>query len=82
MVPNRGNRALRQIKSARFTRYPVRDPSVDRFVGLLHIKDLLTSEERLRDINDLRPYVRKLARVVELAPLASPPHPGGSSPAL
>jgi CBS domain containing-hemolysin-like protein len=61
---------LRQIKSARFTRYPVRDPSTDRFVGLLHIKDLLTSEERLRDIKDLRPYVRKLSLVVERAPLA------------
>lgn len=61
---------LRQIKSVRFTRYPVRDPSADGFVGLLHIKDLLTSEERLRDIKDLRPYLRKLSRVVERAPLA------------
>lgn len=60
---------LQRIKSARFTRYPVRDPSLDRFVGLLHIKDLLTSGERLRDIKDLRPYVRTLSRVGERAPL-------------
>ena len=56
---------LSEIRSSRFTRYPVRDPETLKFVGLLHIKDLLTASERLRDIRDLRPYLRKLPHVDE-----------------
>jgi CBS domain containing-hemolysin-like protein len=56
---------LAEVRSSRFTRYPVRDVESQRFVGLLHIKDLLTASERLRDIRDLRPYLRKLPHVEE-----------------
>jgi len=56
---------LAEVRASRFTRYPVRDPQTERFVGLLHIKDLLTATERLRDIRDLRPYLRKLPHVGE-----------------
>jgi CBS domain containing-hemolysin-like protein len=60
---------LRKIKSTRYTRYPVRDPSPGRFIGLLHIKDLITAEVRMRDINDLRPYMRALLHIGERARL-------------
>lgn len=60
---------LKQIKSTRFTRYPVRDSAADRFVGLLHIKDLLVAEARLRDIKELRPYLRTMSRIEERAAL-------------
>jgi CBS domain containing-hemolysin-like protein len=58
-------RVLQQIKSTRFTRYPVRDSSADRFVSLLHIKDLVTTDERIGELNDLRRYVRELLRIGE-----------------
>jgi CBS domain containing-hemolysin-like protein len=60
---------LGRIRSSRFTRYPVRDPSSDRFAGLLHIKDLLLANERLRDINGLRPHLRRLPSIGESAPV-------------
>ena len=60
---------LAEVRTSRYTRYPVRDPHTGRFVGLLHIKDLLTGSERLRDIRDLRPYLRKLPHVDERAEL-------------
>lgn len=56
---------LVEVRSSRFTRYPVRDPQTERFVGLLHIKDLLTAPQRLRDIRDMRPYLRNLPHVLE-----------------
>ena len=62
---------LSEIRSSRFTRYPVRDPASLKFVGLLHIKDLLTASERLRDIRDLRPYLRTLPHVDEHQQLES-----------
>jgi CBS domain containing-hemolysin-like protein len=62
---------LTEIRASRFTRYPVRDPATQRFVGLLHIKDLLTASERLRDIRDLRPYLRTLPEVDEHQQLES-----------
>jgi CBS domain containing-hemolysin-like protein len=43
----------------------VRDPDTLRYVGLLHIKDLLTTTERLRDIRTLLPYLRRLPHVDE-----------------
>jgi CBS domain containing-hemolysin-like protein len=63
------NAVLNKIKSTRFTRYPVRDSSPGYFIGLLHIKDLITAEVRIRDITDLRPYVRTLLHIGERAPL-------------
>ena len=56
---------LAEVRTSRYTRYPVRDPQTDRFVGLLHIKDLLASSERLRDIRDLRPFLRMLPHLRE-----------------
>jgi len=56
---------LAEVRSSRYTRYPVRDPETLRFVGLLHIKDLLTASERLRDIRNLQPYLRRLPHVDE-----------------
>jgi CBS domain containing-hemolysin-like protein len=61
---------LAEVRTSRYTRYPVRDPDTGRFVGLLHIKDLLTRDERLRDIQDLHPYLRKLPRIEEEASLS------------
>jgi CBS domain containing-hemolysin-like protein len=61
---------LAEIRTSRYTRYPVRDPETGRFVGLLHIKDLLTRDERLRDIQDLRPYLRMLPRIDQEASLS------------
>jgi CBS domain containing-hemolysin-like protein len=51
---------LAEVRATRFTRYPVRDPVSGRFTGLLHIKDLVSADERLRDIRDLQPYLRRL----------------------
>jgi CBS domain containing-hemolysin-like protein len=51
---------LAEIRASRYTRYPVRDPESSRFTGLLHIKDLITADQRLRDIRDLHPYLRRL----------------------
>ena len=62
---------LSEVRSSRYTRYPVRDPETLKFVGLLHIKDLLTASERLRDIRDLRPYLRTLPHVDEHQQLES-----------
>ena len=62
---------LTEVRSSRYTRYPVRDPATHRFVGLLHIKELLTRSERLRDIRDLRPYLRTLPHVDEHQQLES-----------
>jgi len=56
---------LAEIRGSRFTRYPVRDPQTDRFVGLLHIKDLLTAPEGLRGVRELRPCLRTLPHVDE-----------------
>jgi CBS domain containing-hemolysin-like protein len=56
---------LAEVRTSRFTRYPIRDPETQRFVGLLHIKELLTAPGRLRDIGDLHPYLRKLPHVEE-----------------
>ena len=61
---------LAEVRTSRYTRYPVRDPDTGRFVGLLHIKDLLSRDERLRDIKDLHPYLRKLPRIDQEAPLS------------
>ncbi len=60
---------LTEVRTTRYTRYPVRDPKTGRFTGLLHIKDLLAGETRLRDIRDLRPYLRRLPYFDEDAPL-------------
>jgi CBS domain containing-hemolysin-like protein len=60
---------LAEVRSTRYTRYPARDPQSGRFTGLLHIKDLVAAEERLRDIRDLRPHLRRLPYFDENAPL-------------
>jgi CBS domain containing-hemolysin-like protein len=60
---------LAEVRSTRYTRYPVRDPESGRFTGLLHIKDLVTADERLRDIQDLRPYLRRMPYFDENASL-------------
>jgi CBS domain containing-hemolysin-like protein len=51
---------LAEVRATRYTRYPVRDAVSGRFTGLLHIKDLVSADERLRDIRDLHPYLRRL----------------------
>ena len=56
---------LELIRRSRFSRYAVYEGDRTNLVGLLHIKDLITAEERLRDIRDLRPYLRDLRRVDE-----------------
>jgi CBS domain containing-hemolysin-like protein len=60
---------LAEVRSTRYTRYPARDPESGRFTGLLHIKDLVAAEMRLRDIRDLRPHLRRLPYFDEDAPL-------------
>ncbi len=60
---------LAEVRSTRYTRYPVRDTETGRFTGLLHIKDLVTADERLPDIRDLRPYLRRMPYFDENAPL-------------
>jgi len=60
---------LAEVRTTRYTRYPVRDLETGRFTGLLHIKDLVAAETRLRDIGDLRPYLRRLPYFDESAPL-------------
>ncbi len=62
---------LTEVRASRYTRYPIRDPQSQRFVGLLHIKELLTGSERLRDIRDLHPYLRTLPHVDEHQQLES-----------
>jgi len=60
---------LAEVRATRYTRYPVRNPESGRFTGLLHIKDLLTADERLRDIQDLQPYLRRMPYFDENASL-------------
>ncbi len=60
---------LAEVRSTRYTRYPVRDPDTGRFTGLLHIKDLVSADERLREIRELQPYLRRLPYFGEGAPL-------------
>jgi len=60
---------LAEVRSTRYTRYPVRDPESGRFTGLLHIKDLVAADQRLRDIRDLRPYLRRMPYFDENASL-------------
>jgi len=60
---------LAEVRTTRYTRYPVRELETGRFTGLLHIKDLVAAETRLRDIGDLRPYLRRLPYFDESAPL-------------
>jgi CBS domain containing-hemolysin-like protein len=60
---------LAKVRASRYTRYPLRDPVSGRFVALLHIKDLVATTERLRDIKDLRPYLRELPLIRENTPL-------------
>ena len=62
---------LEEIRTSRFTRYPVRDPDTGRFLGLLHIKDLLTAPGRIRDIGELQPYLRRLPSAEETDDLES-----------
>jgi CBS domain containing-hemolysin-like protein len=64
------DQVLAEVRTSRYTRYPVRDPETGRFVGLLHIKDLLSRDARLRDIQDLHPYLRKLPRIEQEASLS------------
>jgi CBS domain containing-hemolysin-like protein len=59
------DQVLSEVRSSRYTRYPVRDTESGRFTGLLHIKDLITADERLRDIRDLTPYLRRLPYFAE-----------------
>jgi len=56
---------LEQIRESRFSRYAVYEGDRTNLIGLLHIKDLITAEERLRDIRNLHPYLRELPRVDE-----------------
>jgi CBS domain containing-hemolysin-like protein len=56
---------LAEVRQSRYTRYPVRDPDTQRFIGLLHIKDLVTAPERLRDIGSIRKFLRPLPFVKE-----------------
>ena len=63
------DQVLAEVRSSRYTRYPVRDAETGHFTGLLHIKDLVTGEERLRDIRDLAPYLRRLPYVSDDSPL-------------
>jgi CBS domain containing-hemolysin-like protein len=60
---------LTEVRSSRYTRYPVRSAASGRFTGLLHIKDLVTADQRLRDIRDLQPYLRRLPYFDEHASL-------------
>jgi CBS domain containing-hemolysin-like protein len=60
---------LTEVRSTRYTRYPVRAAQSGRFTGLLHIKDLLVADERLRDIRDLHPYLRRMPYFDENASL-------------
>jgi CBS domain containing-hemolysin-like protein len=53
------------IRQSRFSRYAVYEGDRTSLIGLLHIKDLITAEERLRDMRSLRPYLRELPRVDE-----------------
>jgi len=63
------DQVLAEVRSSRYTRYPVRDAESGHFTGLLHIKDLVTGDERLRDIRDLAPYLRRLPYVSDDSPL-------------
>lgn len=56
---------LELIRQSRFSRYAVYEKDRTNLIGLLHIKDLITGEERLRDIRSVRPYLRELPRVDE-----------------
>ncbi|CAN5193235.1 hemolysin family protein [soil metagenome] len=57
--------SLPLIRRTRYSRYPVHEGERTHLIGLLHMKDLLLSEERLRDITDLRPLMRDLRIVGE-----------------
>ncbi|MBA3563305.1 MAG: HlyC/CorC family transporter [Gammaproteobacteria bacterium] len=57
--------SLPLIRRTRYSRYPVFEGERTHLIGLLHMKDLMISEQRLRDIVDLRPFLRDLRVVGE-----------------
>jgi CBS domain containing-hemolysin-like protein len=60
---------LELIRSGEYSRYPAYSGSPHELVGLLHIKDLFVASERLRDIQDVRPYLRELPIAPDDRPL-------------
>lgn len=59
---------LRTISRHRFSRYPVRDGTVDRIVGIAHIKDLFAAMREGDDLSDLRPLLRQALIVHDNTP--------------
>ncbi|MGH8496010.1 MAG: hemolysin family protein [Gammaproteobacteria bacterium] len=57
--------SLPLIRDTRYSRYPVFEGERTNLIGLLHMKDLMISGQRLRDIVDLRPFLRDLRVVGE-----------------
>ena len=56
------------IQAAEYSRYPAYSGDPHHLIGLLHIKDLFGARARLREIHDIRPYLRELPHVSENDP--------------
>jgi CBS domain containing-hemolysin-like protein len=59
---------LRTINRHRFSRYPVCDGTIDRIIGIAHIKDLFAAMREGSDLGDLRPQLRKALIVHDKTP--------------
>jgi len=59
---------LRIIHHHRYSRYPVRDGTVDRIVGIAHIKDLFAAMRTGNDLSDLKPLLRRALIVHDNTP--------------
>ncbi len=59
---------LRIISRHSFSRYPVRDGTIDRIVGIAHIKDLFAAVRAGDDLGDLRPLLREALIVHDTTP--------------
>lgn len=58
------------IESSRFSRYPVYEGSLDRVVGVIHIKDLILQKVQGKKL-DLKAILRRVPRVPEHMPAES-----------
>lgn len=59
---------LRTIHHHRYSRYPVRDGTIDRIVGIAHIKDLFAAIREGNDLSELRSLLREALIVHDNTP--------------
>ncbi|WP_093856733.1 hemolysin family protein [Tenuibacillus multivorans] len=62
---------LEEVQESTFTRYPVIQGDHDHIIGMINVKQVLTSILNVKDFNQeiIKPYVRPIIRVIETVPI-------------